>query len=184
MRGHGNVNSVATETQAEFARRSGVSRACVATWIKNGVVHGEAVTGTGRNTRIGVKAAQRQLRANRDPAQALGNGARTKVSSVDADHDADDDRSAGPDASREKARLLKAQADSQELKNDQAHGALVPIEAVGVSWNDIIAQTRSRMLAVPGRVRDAVPHLSATDVAKIDAEIRRALAELGRAEFL
>lgn len=170
-------------TQADFARRSGVTRACVAVWIKRGLIHGAAVTGKGRDTRIMVKLAQKQLRANRDPAQALGNGAKTRIGAVQPDEE-DEERPIGPDAAKEKARLLKAQADMQELKNAQARGELVPIDEVGVRWADIIAQTRSRMLAVPGRVRDAVPGLTATDVTKIDAEIRKALAELGRAEFI
>ncbi len=35
------------------------------------------------------------------------------------------------------------------------------------------------MLAVPSRVAQRLPHLSAHDVAKIDSEVRAVLAEIG-----
>jgi phage terminase Nu1 subunit (DNA packaging protein) len=38
---------------------------------------------------------------------------------------------------------------------------------------------RAGILAVPSRVAARLPHLSRTDIAEIDAEVRAALTELG-----
>jgi phage terminase Nu1 subunit (DNA packaging protein) len=50
---------------------------------------------------------------------------------------------------------------------------------VQAEWSDILRIVRAGMLAVPSRVAARLPHLSRSDVAEIDAEIRAALNELG-----
>jgi phage terminase Nu1 subunit (DNA packaging protein) len=43
----------------------------------------------------------------------------------------------------------------------------------------VLRTVRAGMLAVPSRVSQRLPHLSAHDVSEIDAEIRAALTEIG-----
>lgn len=83
------------------------------------------------------------------------------------------------DLNAEKARLAKEQADGQALKNAQARGELVEAEAVAQAWEGVVAEVRSAMLAVPGRLRRrAGASLDAAALELIDHEIREALTAL------
>ena len=79
----------------------------------------------------------------------------------------------------ERARLAREQADAQALKNAALRRELVPAAEVERAWTDILRQVRSRVLAVPSRLRQAVA-LPADAVAALDRELRDALTELGR----
>ncbi|MFE3837908.1 DNA packaging protein [Pseudogemmobacter sonorensis] len=79
----------------------------------------------------------------------------------------------------QRARLAKAQAEAQEMKNLAQRGELVSAAEVERAWADTLRNLRSQLLAVPGRIRARLGHLTATDTAVIDREIRDALAELG-----
>lgn len=83
------------------------------------------------------------------------------------------------DLNAEKARLAKEQADGQSMKNAQLRGELVEAEAVAQEWEGIVAEVRSAMLAVPGRLRRrAGSALDAAAIALVDHEIREALEAL------
>lgn len=78
----------------------------------------------------------------------------------------------------ERARLAKAQADAQELRNAQAHGELIRAEDAEREWFDLLRQLRARLLAIPARLRsDGALDREAS--AALDRALRDALAELG-----
>lgn len=79
----------------------------------------------------------------------------------------------------ERARLAKEQADAQALKNAALRGALVEAAAVERAWGELLRQVRSRVLAVPSRLRGELA-LDAATAEAIDRELRLALEELGR----
>ena len=81
--------------------------------------------------------------------------------------------------SNERARLARAQADLAEQKLARQRGALLEAEVVERAWADVLRDVRAGMLAVPSRCAARLPHLTAHDVAEIDAEIRAVLAEIG-----
>lgn len=82
----------------------------------------------------------------------------------------------------ERARLAREQADSQALKNSIARGEHLPASEVLRTWSETLRAARSRLLAVPSRLRSALPHLTTADVERIDREFRNALEELGHAD--
>jgi terminase small subunit / prophage DNA-packing protein len=82
-------------------------------------------------------------------------------------------------ATAERARLAKAQADAQELKNATLRGAMLDAGAVESEWSSILRTVRAGMLAVPSRAAQRLPHLTAHDVAEIDHEVRAVLTEIG-----
>lgn len=183
-------------TKTEFADIVGKTAACVSQWIKNRKISGDALVGTGRNAKINVEKAQAQLRVRLDPGQRLGNGATTKLSkakaatrpakaAIERDAEApeadqsetDDPGPSSLDYQAQRARLAKAQADAQEMKNAVGAGELVRRDDVQRRWNEALADVRSYILAVSGRLRDAVPELNSSQVGKIDGEIRRALKD-------
>lgn len=77
----------------------------------------------------------------------------------------------------ERARLAREQADAAAIKNASARGELVPAAQVAATWRGILTGVRARFLAVPSRVRTALPHLSRTEVDVIEREVRDALTE-------
>ncbi|GMO87156.1 terminase small subunit [Bradyrhizobium ottawaense] len=84
------------------------------------------------------------------------------------------------EASKQRARLAAAQADLNELKAAKMRGELVEAVAVEAEWSGMLRTVRAGLLAVPSRVAARLPHLSRSDVAEIDAEIRAVLNQLGK----
>jgi phage terminase Nu1 subunit (DNA packaging protein) len=82
-------------------------------------------------------------------------------------------------ATAERSRLLKLQGDAQEAKNRAAIGALLDAGAVERGWSDIIRQSLAAVLAVPARYQARLPHLTVSDVAVLDEELREAMRGLG-----
>lgn len=78
----------------------------------------------------------------------------------------------------ERARLAKAQADAQELKNAQARGDLIRAEEAERAWSDLLRQLRSRLLALPTRLR-ADGALDGAASQLLDRALRDALTEIG-----
>jgi phage terminase Nu1 subunit (DNA packaging protein) len=58
-------------------------------------------------------------------------------------------------------------------------GSMVDCAQVQAEWSSILSDIRARLLAVPSRAAQRLPHLGAHDVGEIDAEVRAALQELG-----
>lgn len=78
----------------------------------------------------------------------------------------------------ERARLAKEQADAQALKNAQARGELIRAEEAERSWADFLRQLRSRLLAMPARLRsDGALDRAASEA--LDRALRDALAGIG-----
>lgn len=76
------------------------------------------------------------------------------------------------------ARLAHAQAAAVEFKNAIAAGEFVPAADVEQRWGDVLSAIRSRMLAIPSNLPQALPHLTRADLDVIDREIRDGLTEL------
>src|SRR5262245_27690464 len=64
-------------------------------------------------------------------------------------------------AADERARLARAKADWQEMKNESARGSLIEAAGVESAWSDILRGVRAGLLAVPGRVQQRLAHLTA-----------------------
>lgn len=87
------------------------------------------------------------------------------------------------DLNAERARLAREQADQIALKNAVTRGEVLEAEAVAQQWEGIVAEVRSAMLAVPGRLRRrAGAALDAAAITLIDHEIREALTALANAD--
>lgn len=82
------------------------------------------------------------------------------------------------DLKAEKLRLTRAQADKEETRVKREAGDLVEAEAVTHEWAAILRDLRNALLAVPSRCGAVLPHLTATDTATLEREIRKALEGL------
>lgn len=85
-------------------------------------------------------------------------------------------------AAIERARLVKEQADAVALKNQIARRDLVKASEIEREWTAILRRVRAGILAVPTRLRQTSPHLTARDIAALDRELRAVLEELANAE--
>jgi terminase small subunit / prophage DNA-packing protein len=82
----------------------------------------------------------------------------------------------------ERARLAKEQADAVALRNAVARGALLDAGEVERTWSADYAAVRAGVLAASSRIGSRLPHLSLSDIAEIDEELRALLAGLGGAQ--
>lgn len=80
-----------------------------------------------------------------------------------------------------RARKEVALADLRQMEARKRSGELAEVEQVVRQYADGFRLLRSRLLAVPSRVRVRCPHLSTRDVDAVDREIRDALEELAGA---
>lgn len=79
----------------------------------------------------------------------------------------------------ERTRLAREQADQTALKNAALRKELVSAADVEREWSEVLRRVRSGCLAIPARVRQALPHLTVHDAQVIDGELRAALTEIG-----
>ena len=71
----------------------------------------------------------------------------------------------------ENARLKMAQRRNYDLKNSILEGSTIPYEAIAPAWARVVRAIRSAMLAVPGKARFRLQHLTPRD-AEVIGEIR------------
>lgn len=83
-----------------------------------------------------------------------------------------------PDLQAARARREQALAELAELKLAQARGELVEAAEVERTIVDTFTRCRTKLLGLPARVKQQIPHLSADDVATINALVREALEDL------
>lgn len=86
------------------------------------------------------------------------------------------------DLTKQRARLASEQADAVEMKNRVMRGDLAPVADMQRAMADSYRKVRSRILAVPSRVRQLLGHIGQMEASVIDRELRDALAELGHAD--
>lgn len=82
-------------------------------------------------------------------------------------------------ASRETYMAEMARLDYQERI-----GELVPAIAVTAMLEKLVTESKTRILAVPGKAKMQIPHLKTDDVLIIDQLLREALTELADARFI
>jgi phage terminase Nu1 subunit (DNA packaging protein) len=57
-------------------------------------------------------------------------------------------------------------------------GELVPVRDVEILYGTRVVSARTRLLSIPSRAKQRLPHLSPSDLAVLDELIREALEEL------
>ena len=75
-------------------------------------------------------------------------------------------------------RLLAAQARRVETENRKRARELVSAREVDLRWSALVVAARTRALSLPSRIKQHLPHLTASDLVEIDRLIREVLEEL------
>jgi phage terminase Nu1 subunit (DNA packaging protein) len=77
-----------------------------------------------------------------------------------------------------KAKREAAEAELAQIKLAKEQGALVDAKAIEARIVDVFTRSRNKLLGVPSKLKQRLPHLSVEDVATVDEEIRECLEEL------
>jgi phage terminase Nu1 subunit (DNA packaging protein) len=85
------------------------------------------------------------------------------------------------EATKQRGRLVAAQADLAEFEAAQLRGELVEAGAVEIEWSGVLRTIRAGMLVVPSRLAARLPNLK-HDLAEVDRKIRQALLEMGSSD--
>ena len=83
----------------------------------------------------------------------------------------------GESLTEERTRLVRAQADREELDLEVARGNNLPIDIIKTFWQSVIGSVRSKMLAIASTLKTKYPHLENDVIVSIDEAIRDALTE-------
>jgi hypothetical protein len=76
-------------------------------------------------------------------------------------------------------RERNARAEIFELDAAKRKGVLVPRAEFELAWSAHVVAARTKLLGIPSRAKQLLPHLTVSDLAVLDRLIREALEELG-----
>lgn len=83
-----------------------------------------------------------------------------------------------PPYTESQARKMFEQANLLELERKQKEGLLLPADQVKKVWDNSVTIARTKLLAVPTRLRQRIPHLTLEEIAIAEELIRESLQEL------
>jgi hypothetical protein len=83
-----------------------------------------------------------------------------------------------PDFNISRARHEFEKANLAELERKQKEGMLLPTDQVEKVWAEAVTIAKTKLLAVPTRARQRIPHLTLEEVAIVEELVREALEEL------
>jgi terminase small subunit / prophage DNA-packing protein len=88
----------------------------------------------------------------------------------------------GIDITTERAKLAAVQRQREELALAKARDEMMDLNEVSEGWGQFASTIRASVLAIPSRVRSAIPHLTAFDALTVD-KICRDVLEMGVEEL-
>jgi phage terminase Nu1 subunit (DNA packaging protein) len=101
------------------------------------------------------------------------------------------DRAIGADALPDesarasRSRLVKAQAEAQEMENAKNRGDLLPVAMIERAWGEMAAAFKARILSIPGKAAPQV--VSCNSITEVKSILERmafeALDELSRGDY-
>lgn len=87
-----------------------------------------------------------------------------------------------PDYNESRAKTEFERANLLELERKQKEGLLLPVDQVERVWANSITIAKTKLLAVPSRLRQRIPHLTLEEIAIAEGLIRECLEELASGE--
>jgi phage terminase Nu1 subunit (DNA packaging protein) len=161
-------SSTAAMSVRAFARLIGVSH----TSVQNAIREGRLVRSVTRTSTTGTPVI-----TDPDLARQEWAGAGAGVAAGSGTAPAGDP---GQPKTLTAARLQKAieQVRALRLANDQRAGKLAPVEEMERRFTTRVVAARTKILGVPSRAKQRLPHLTTTDLAVIDELLREALEDL------
>jgi phage terminase Nu1 subunit (DNA packaging protein) len=84
--------------------------------------------------------------------------------------------------SKSKERLAEAQAAIAEHKQQMLRGEFIPVAEHERRLTDVCRYLRGGILALPSRIAGHLPHMTKSEVALMDAEVRDVLSQLAHGQ--
>lgn len=144
-------------TLVGFAKRVHVDEAAIRKAIRSGRL-AQSIRG---GKIVDVALAAREWRENRDPGH---------------------DFQSPSELTGVRQREITARATKLEQDVARRAGTLVPAAEVEVRWSARVVAARTKLLGLPSRAKQRMPHLTAADLTELDRLVREALEELGTAQ--
>lgn len=117
-----------------------------------------------------LKKAKKRGQANQyDAAAVVSWRIRQELSRLTVDEDGQP-----IDYEAERARLTKAQATAQEMKNDESMSRLCPLDIIEWTISSVLEQVVSVLESIPIKVKQRLPHMKASELEIIKREIIKA----------
>jgi len=188
-------------TQAEFARLAGVSRSAVKQAINSGLI--SAVVEQGGKFLIdktnGLQQYQANSRRQRNPKAVTptsatlaneddlellswGQAPEPVAKNKPAAEPTKPSRENLPEYGKSRARSEYERANLLELERKQKERLLLPADQVERVWANSVTIARTKLLGVPTRLRQRIPHLALEEIAIAEELIRESLEELAGGE--
>lgn len=167
-------------TLTAYAKHRGVSVMTISRAVKRGRLARCVVRDEYGSPKIAdVALADREWAENSDYTDAPHRLAAQRPPPAAGDLEAPtDDAPAGGSLADHSARLKRWHADLAELKFRKAAGDLIPAGDVERRLVDVFTACKAKLLALPSRAKQALPHLSHADLEALEALVREALEEL------
>ena len=83
-----------------------------------------------------------------------------------------------PDYNESRARTEWLRAELMELERAEKEGELVRADEVAKAWTELIAITRTKMMAVPSKAKQRIPEIPADAFVALEEIVREALEDL------
>ena len=146
-----------------YAKHRGVNRSSVTRAVQDGRLRECIVEHRGRPAISDIELADREWIANTQGTARV--------------HQIIDEADLPPFAVSH-ARLEAAKAMKAELEVAEMSGQLVRVDVVRDRYIDAVGAAKNKLLRVPRRAKQRLPHLSASDVRTLDDLVREALEDL------
>jgi phage terminase Nu1 subunit (DNA packaging protein) len=85
-----------------------------------------------------------------------------------------------PDYNESRARTEFERANLLELERRQKEGLLIERKVVETTWATIITTSKTKILGIPSRIRQRIPHLTLEEVQLITELVEETLEELSQ----
>lgn len=166
-------------SKGEFAGHIGVSAARISQYIGDGTIGPDALIGQGRNARINVEVATRQISVRRDVGQSLGNGLMTRLEGGPKPLQA---KSADGNKEPETAELIQLERlEAERRRNRQAErdeaiaeGRLVPADEMAAQVRKVARDTVELFTGMAPDIANAISakyELPARDLQHLIVEV-------------
>jgi hypothetical protein len=158
--------------QTEYAKRRGVSKMTISRAVDRGRLVNSVVRDPGGKF-LGIlpTLADQEWAANSDYTDAP-----QRAPGADSDPEMGSESDATMGAVSVKEKYWKAKL--AELKFKEAAAELIPARDVERKLVDVFTSCKTRLLGIPSRAKQALPHLTVADIGALDVLIREALEEL------
>jgi phage terminase Nu1 subunit (DNA packaging protein) len=150
---------------ADYAKHRGVSRQAVQQAIREGRLGAAITRGPKGQYSIDAGLADVEWDRNTDPTRKPKGG------------------ETATDYQLAKARREAALASMAEDELRRRRGELVSAANLGNRLRDVFTQCKTKLLGIPTRARQALPHLTGADVGVLDSLVREALEDLAEGRF-